>query len=486
MIPPPCGPTRGKNEKTMESSLGSENNPLRVAVVGSGPSAFYAVGALFKSSLAVTVDVFDRLPTPFGLVRGGVAPDHQKIKNVIRVYNKTAAHDGFRFFGNVAIGRDLEVADLAAHYHQVVFATGNETDRPLGIPGEELAGVHSATEFVGWFNGHPDFQDRSFALDQARRVAVVGNGNVAMDVTRILAQDPDELAGTDITESALAMLRRSRVEEIVLLGRRGPAQAAFSPKEIKEIGALESADLLVAEGDATLDEASRRWLEEQAPPSAKKNVDYLVEQCAKPPRGASRRIRCRFLVSPIELIGDDGKLRTARLEHNQLHSDDRGEIRPRGTGQFEDIEVDLLFKAVGYRGVPLPGVPFDERRGIFPNRDGRLLENASGSVIRGQYVVGWAKRGPTGLIGTNGPDAEETVARMLEDVASAATDRQPKSRDSILAVLTAKGVDFVTFEDWTRLDAEEVRRGEATGKIREKLTSVDAMMTTIRQLRASG
>ena len=471
----------------MTHLLGSPDLPLRVAVVGSGPSGFYAIAALFKSGLAVTVDLFDRLPTPFGLVRGGVAPDHQKIKSVIRVYNKTAENPAFRFFGNVAVGRDLSIDDLRRHYHQVVLAVGNESDRRLGIPGEDLAGVHSATEFVGWYNGHPDFQDRAFDLGRARRVAVVGNGNVAMDVTRILAEEPTALEPTDITDEALAELRRSRVEEIVLLGRRGPAEAAFSPPEIKEIGALEHADLIVAPGEVELDDASLIWLE-QAAPAARKNVDYLTEASKRAPKGAPRRVVVRFLVSPVELLGDgEGRLRAVRLERNELVPDASGTPRPRGTGRFEELQVELLFKAVGYHGQPLAGVPFDERRGILPNVEGRVVDPASGAPVPGLYAVGWAKRGPSGLIGTNGPDSEATVAKMVEDAraTSAAGDQESKRPEAIVDLLCTRGIDAVTFGDWQRLDRDELARGESRGKCRLKYTSVETMMEAVRRLRSS-
>ncbi|HVS14549.1 MAG TPA: FAD-dependent oxidoreductase [Thermoanaerobaculia bacterium] len=470
----------------MEHPLGSAARPLRVAVVGSGPSGFYAAAALFKAELEVTVDMFDRLPTPFGLVRGGVAPDHQKIKNVIRVYDKTARDPRFRFFGNVSVGRDVAVAELAARYDAVIYAVGNEADRPLGIPGEDLDGVYSATEFVGWYNGHPDFQDRSFALERAKRVAVVGNGNVAMDVTRILAQDSDELHPTDITDEAVAALRTSAVEEIVLLGRRGPAQAAFSPKEIKEIGDLRCADLIVDPEMMELDELTRTWMEGE-PPSTKKNVEYLTEVCNQPPSGARRRVLCRFLVSPVELLGEDGRLRAVRIEHNELQPGADGAPRPRGTGRTELLEVDLLFKAVGYRGTPLDGVPFDERGGIFPNVEGRIVDPASGQPIPGQYVVGWAKRGPTGLIGTNTADSQATVASLLADVAGRSAPEAPaKDPAATPALLRERGVDFVSYADWQRLDQDEVTRGAATGKVRLKYTDVEEMMDAVRSLRTGG
>ena len=473
----------------MAHPLGSEERPLRVAVVGSGPSGFYAIGALFKQEgLHVQADLFDRLPTPFGLVRGGVAPDHQKIKNVIRVYNKTASNENFRFFGNVMVGRDLSVAELQEHYDQVVLAVGNESDRSMGIPGEDLNGVYSATEFVGWYNGHPDFQDREFGLDGAKRVAVVGNGNVAMDVTRILAQSPDELASTDITDAALESLRQSTVEEIVILGRRGPAQAAFSPKEIKEIGELESSTLCLTAADVDLDELSQSWLDEKAAPSAKKNVDYLKENAGQLP-GSDCVVRCRFLVSPVELTGEDGRLSAVRIQHNELYASDDGTPRPRGTDKHETLDVDLVFKAVGYRGTPLEGIPFHERWGIFHNQDGRITDGEDGPALPNVYVVGWAKRGPSGLIGTNGPDSQATVAKMIEDLEGQLGDADEtqsgaKSLGAVPALLADRGVDVVTYEDWEKLDAEEIRRGESKGKVREKFVDIPAMMAALHELRA--
>ncbi len=472
---------------TSGSRLGTEDRPLRVAVVGSGPSGFYAAAGLFKhDELTVQVDMFDRLPTPFGLVRGGVAPDHQKIKNVIRVYDKTAAHEGFRFFGNVQIGRDLSVEELARFYDQIVFAVGNESDRKMGLPGEDLEGVYSATEFVGWYNGHPDFQDRQFDLTSARRVAVVGNGNVAMDVTRILAQNPDQLASTDITDEALRALRSSAVEEVVVLGRRGPAQSAFSTKEIKEIGALEDCDLIIDPADVEVDEVTASWLASGAEKSAQRNLDYLTEAAQLPATGGRCRVRCRFLVSPTEFHGDDGKLQAVTIEHNELYPDEDGTPRPRGNGKTERLEVQLVFKAVGYRGVALPGVPFDDRWGVFPNDEGRLLDSVGGDPVIGQYVVGWAKRGPSGLIGTNGPDSEATVARMVEDLeAGRVSEAVEPDVEAIAAFLSERGIDSVSYRDWTDLDTDEISRGESQGKVREKYTTVQDMMHAVGRLRST-
>lgn len=466
----------------MSDRPGSDTNPLRVCAIGSGPSAFYAAEALFKQAgLSVRVDMLDRLPVPFGLVRGGVAPDHQKIKSVTKVYDKIADNPGYRFFGNVQVGRDLSVAELSAHYHMLVWAIGCESDHKLGVPGEELRGVHSATEFVGWYNGHPDYRDLGFDLANAERVALVGNGNVAMDVARVLLASPDELAKTDIAEHALLTLRQSRVREVTLLGRRGPAQAAFSPKELEEIAALPGIDVAVARQDAQLDELSARWLEQDGARSATRNVKLIQELAQKGEGQAERRLRCRFLVAPVALHGHDGRLTAVKLQHSQLAPDVKGTPRPRPLDSFEEIQADLVFKAIGYRGRPLPGLPFDDRKGIVPNADGRVQETPGGAVRPGNYVVGWCKRGPTGLIGTNSADSKATVEVMVQDL-QAGTVLQPDASD-LAATLQQRGVDFVSWQDWQRLDAWEQEQGQALGKCRLKQPSVEALMATVQQLR---
>ena len=454
---------------------------IRVAVVGSGPSGFYAIAALFKQEEhAVEVDLFDRLPTPFGLVRGGVAPDHQNIKAVIRVYDNLAQQDRFRFLGNVMVGRDVTLADLEAHYDAIVFATGNESERVMGIPGEDLEGVFSATQFVGWYNAHPDFRHLRFDLAASERVIVVGNGNVAMDVTRILAKNPDELASTDIADYALEELRRSSVREILILGRRGPAQVAFTPKEIKEVGSLEGVDLIVDPEAMELDEVTRKWMESQTSKTRRQNLDYLTEKSSEDPSGAASRIYLHLLVSPTEFVGLEGKLKSVRLEKNELYESEDGTPRPRGTGVESSESIDLAFTAVGYRGVPLPGVPFDDRRGVFCNRDGRIFDPSSGSIVPRQYVVGWAKRGPTGLIGSNVADAKETVELILEDLRNGRLDA-PADRDpsDILRLLDERGVTRVSFSDWQQLDQIELAKGQESGKIREKFTRVERMMAAL-------
>ena len=464
-----------------ETRPGTPDHPARFAIVGSGPAGFYAIAALFKQSEhSVTVDLFDRLPTPYGLVRGGVAPDHQNIKGVIRVYDRLAQQDNFRFLGNVMIGRDLTVPELDAHYDAIIYATGNESERLLSVPGEDLEGVFSATQFVGWYNGHPDFRHLEFDLAAAERVVVVGNGNVAMDVTRILGKEPDELASSDIADYALEELRRSRVREILILGRRGPAQAAFTPKEIKEVGSLTGADLIVDPAAMELDPLTIGWMETQSSSSPRKNVDYLTEKSREEPSGAKRRIYLNMLVSPTEFTGSNGQLESVTLEKNELYESEDGTPRPRGTGMASQEKVDLVFTAVGYRGIPLAGVPFNDRRGVLSNRDGRIFDPSSDSIVPHQYVVGWAKRGPTGLIGSNVADSNATVELVLEDL-SAGRIEPAEIRDTgaILALLASRGVVRVSFEDWQRLDRVEVEAGENAGKIREKFTKVADMMAAL-------
>lgn len=448
--------------------------PLRVAVVGAGPAGFYAAEALLRDE-RVTVDVFDRLPTPFGLVRTGVAPDHQRIKNVTRVFERVAESPRFRFFGGVTYGDDLGFADLARHYHQLLFATGAQTDRRLGIPGEDLARSYPATAFVAWYNGHPDLCTATFDLAHERAV-VVGVGNVAVDVARILVRDPDELATTDIADHALEALRRSRVREVVLLGRRGPAQAAFTYPELRELAELPSAELVVRPDEVRLDPLSRAALEAAPDRQIERILELLEEVAARPPSGKPRRIVLRFLVSPTELLDDGrGGVGAVRLVRNALVADQAGGLRARATGVTEVLPAGLVFRSIGYRGLPLPGLPFDERTGTVPNRSGRV------EGVTGAYVAGWIKRGPTGVIGTNKPDAQETVAAMREDADAGRTLRpEDPSPEGAEVTIRARQPQVFTYAAWRRLDAHEVALGERTGRPRVKLTSVEAMRDVLR------
>jgi len=462
----------------MSTDIGTPQRPLSVAVVGAGPSGFYAVEALLKTpGLNVRVDLFDRLPTPFGLVRGGVAPDHQKIKSVAAVYERIASDPRVRFFGAVKIGRDLTAEDLAARHDAVIWAVGCESDRHMEIPGEDLAGSHSATEFVGWYNGHPDHHDREFDLT-CEAVAVVGVGNVAMDVTRLLACDPESLAKTDIASYALDALRKSKVKTVWLLGRRGSAEAAYSPAEIEEIGELASADLVVKPEEAEVPEIARGELADTA---VKKKVEYVQAHAKLGEGSKSRKVRLRFCVSPVELIGEDGKVAAMKLEHNLLYADDKGRIKCKGNGTFETIRVGMVLRPVGYRGIPVPGVPFDDKAGHIPHQDGRIVPVGGGAPLPGQFVVGWAKRGPSGLIGTNRADSVATVQALVADWKAgklpAAADG---SLEATLDLLKGKGVTALSLADWNALDRLEKENGAKTGKIREKFTSVADMRAALQ------
>ncbi len=458
------------------SELGSAARPLRVAVVGSGPSGFYATEALFKSGHAVQVDMYDRLPTPYGLVRGGVAPDHPKIKSVTRVYEKIAQNPGYAFWGNVNIGRDVSVEELNRHYDAVLFACGAETDRHLGVPGERLAGSHAATEFVGWYNGHPDYCDRVFDLSQEVAV-VIGQGNVAMDVTRILAKSVDELRKTDIAEHALDALAESKVKEIHLIGRRGPVQAAFTTPELKEIGELDTCDPVVDPRDLELDPTSQEELGDPDNTHSQKNMTVLRAFAERTASGKSKRCLIRFFRSPVEFRGN-GRVQRLVLEKNVLVGEPFRQ-RAMATEEQEAVDCGLVFRSVGYRGVPIPGVPFDEQRGVLPNEDGRILDR--GDVVPGLYCVGWIKRGPSGVIGTNKPDSNLTVQALLDDMGKLEPCAEPDS-GAVRDLLAARGVPVVTFDDWRRLDNEEMARGQAKGKPREKFTRIEDMLHFLGKL----
>ena len=462
-------------------AVGTAEHPLRVAVVGAGPAGFYiAEHLLRRPEVVVDLDMLDRLPTPFGLVRLGVAPDHQKIKAVTAAFDKVAAHPRFRFFGGVELGKDVTVADLRAHYHQIVYTTGAQTDRRMGIPGEDLLGSHPATEFVAWYNGHPDYRECQFDLSQ-ERVAVVGVGNVAVDVARILCRTPAELAATDIAEHALEALRRSRVREVYLLGRRGAAQAAFTNPEIKELGELAGADIAVVPEEVALDALSRESLERIGDRAGLKKVEILQSYARRAAGTKPRRLVVRFLVSPAAVLDSgDGAVGGIRLVRNRLVATATGTIQAQPTDQQEDLPVGLVFRSVGYRGVPLPGVPFDDKWGVVLNEKGRVLDPDSKHRLPGEYTAGWIKRGPTGVIGTNKPDAAETATAMLEDAAtgSTLTPAEPEPA-AVERFMSQRRPHYVNWGDWLRLNQLEIERGRARGAPRLKFTRVDEMLAAL-------
>jgi ferredoxin--NADP+ reductase len=442
--------------------------PARVAIVGAGPAGAFAAASLLRAAGDTEIDLFERLPTPWGLLRGGVAPDHQEIKRLQDTFERQTLRRGCRFLGNVEVGADVSHAELMRHYTAVVYATGAQTDKSLGIPGEDLPGSRAATEFVAWYNGHPDYRDLEFDLSTPRAV-VIGNGNVAADVVRMLMRSPEELERTDIADHALSALRESRVEEVVVLGRRGPAQAAFTSAELRELGHLDGVDLLVDPADTELDPVSEAWLAEEGTFTARKNVQLLREFAARPATGATRRIDLRFLTSPLEILGDH-RAEAVTVRRNVIVRADDGSLRARPVDEEpETIAAGLVLRSVGYRAVPLPSVPFDERRFVLPNDRGRVL-SPDGELLPGVYAVGWIKRGPTGILGTNKRDAEETIACLAEDLRSGALP-EPPEREPIDALLAERKPDVVTADGWHAIDGLELERGRGEERPRVKLAS---------------
>ncbi|GAB3014817.1 FAD-dependent oxidoreductase [Mycobacterium bourgelatii] len=446
--------------------------PYHVAIVGSGPSGFFAAASLLKAADAseeidVAVDMLEMLPTPWGLVRSGVAPDHPKIKSISKTFEKTGADPRFRFFGNVLVGEHVGARELAERYDAVVYAVGAQSDKALNIPGEDLPGSISAVDFVGWYNAHPHFEDKTPNLSGARAV-VVGNGNVAIDVARILVTDPDVLAQTDIADHALESLRPCGVEEVVIIGRRGPLQTAFTTLELRELGELENVDVIV-------DPAQLAGITDEEAEAAGKvtnlNIKVLRGYAEKAPRPGHRRIVFRFLTSPIEIKGD-GKVESIVLGRNELVTNADGWVSAKDTGEREELPAQLVVRSVGYRGVPTPGLPFDEKRGIIPNTDGRV----DGS--RNEYVVGWIKRGPTGVIGTNKKDSQDTVDTLLRDLAGSGdrADFPDDHRDRLAEWLASRQPKLVTNAHWQAIDEYERSAGEPHGRPRIKLPNIAELL----------
>ena len=451
----------------------------RVAIIGAGPAGFYAAEHLLQRAPGVAIDIFDRLPTPFGLVRYGVAPDHQKIKSVTKGYARVALDPRVRFFGNVGYGEHLTLDDLRRCYGQVLFATGAQTDRRMGIPGEDLAGSEPATEFVAWYNGHPFYADRRFDLSHGS-AAVVGVGNVAIDVARILSLSPEKLAQTDVPNGVLDALRTSAVREVHVLGRRGPAQAAFTTPELKELSELADVDLIINPAEAELDPLSHAEVERADDPVLRRKVALIQALSHRPPAGRPRRLYLRFFVSPLELVDDGaGHVRAIRLTRTRLVESDAGTPVAEPTGETVEIPVGLVFRSVGYRGVPLPGLPFNERWGVISNHAGRVTATETGEPVPGLYVTGWIKRGPSGVIGTNKRDAQETVECMLADADAGQTLGGRCDADEALAMVACRQPQYFTFEDWQRLDELERAAGTARDAPRIKVTSIDAMLAAL-------
>ena len=452
---------------------------IKVAIVGSGPAAFYAADHLQKKlGDRVFMDMFEKLPTPHGLVRSGVAPDHQKIKSVARVYDKIASNPQFRFFGLVEFGKHVRLEDLRSRYHQIIFATGAQTDRRMDIPGEDLIGSHTATEFVGWYNSHPDHMGLGFDFS-GKRIVIVGVGNVAVDVARILSLTRNEMEKTDIADYALEELAESGIREIYMLGRRGPAQAAFTNPELRELENLEDADLLVLPDEAEPDSLTLEELERKPDRAAQTKIGLIKKASERVP-SKSKKIVIRFLVSPIEVItGEDNRVKGVKVVKNRLYRSDDGSLRPKPTDETEEIPTDLIFRSVGYRGIPLRDVPFDDASGVIPNEKGRVLDKTGGSPLLGLYTTGWIKRGPTGVIGTNKTDSGETVNCMIEDIERENTLRpELTSAESIKELLDKK---HISYNEWLRVDSFEKKEGEKRGKPRVKVTRLEEILEILEK-----
>jgi ferredoxin--NADP+ reductase len=452
--------------------------PLRVAIVGAGPSGFYAAGQLLSgkdTDTPVEVTMFDRLPTPYGLVRFGVAPDHPKIKSVIRVYEKIAKKPGFRFYGNVTVGQHITHEELTERFDAVLYTTGASHDRRLGIPGEDLPGSHPATDFVAWYNGHPDAADFQFDLS-GKRAVVIGNGNVAVDVARMLALTPEELKVTDTADHAIDALAASEIEEIVVVGRRGLAQAAFTNPELRELGELQDADIIVSPEDAALDAGSKAWLERDgADVREQRNVEIATEYSTRTPQGKKRRVVLRFLRSPLRILGTD-RVEGIELAVNELVADDDGWLSAHATNQTETIDCSLVLRSIGYRGSPLNGVPFDDGRATIANIAGRVVDPDTEDVVPGVYTAGWIKRGPSGIIGTNKKCAQETTALLLEDHAAGLLPAPTVTDDDLEPLIASRRPEYVDFAGWTKIDQHEQALGEPQGRPRVKLVNVDEMI----------
>jgi ferredoxin--NADP+ reductase len=449
--------------------------PYHVAIVGSGPSGFFAAASLLKSAdeskdagdFAVHVDMLEMLPTPWGLVRSGVAPDHPKIKSISKQFEKTAEDPRFRFFGNIAVGDHIEPAELAEQYDAVIYAIGTQSDRSLNIPGEDLPGSVAAVDFVGWYNAHPHFEETAPDLSGARAV-VVGNGNVALDVARILVTDPDALAETDIADHALDSLRPCGVEEVVILGRRGPLQSAFTTLELRELADLENVDVIVDPADLegiTDDDAAA------VGKVCKQNIKVLRGYAGREPRPGHRRMVFRFLTSPIEIRGDE-RVESIVLGRNELVTDENGRVAAKDTGDREELPVQLVVRSVGYRGVPTPGLPFDDKSATIPHSHGRVEGR------RNEYVVGWIKRGPSGVIGTNKKDSQDTVDTLIADLTGATelADFPDDHADKLAEWLASRQPKLVTDAHWKLIDEHERAAGEPHGRPRVKLPSLAKLL----------
>ncbi|WP_175420513.1 FAD-dependent oxidoreductase [Rhodococcus sp. SGAir0479] len=458
--------------------LSPDLGTLRVAIVGSGPAACYAAIEL-TSRPRVEVDMFDRLPTPYGLVRAGVAPDHPGTKAVSDVFRSALSKRSVQCHFNVEVGRHISHDELLQHHHAVIYAVGAASDRHLGVPGEDLPGSHAATEFVAWYNGHPDYADHTFDLSGERAV-IIGNGNVALDVARVLVTDPDELAKTDMADHAVEALRRSNIREVVIVGRRGPAQAAYTNPELIALGRMADVDIVVDPDEVILDAASRAWVDgPDSEPSEKLKVRQVEEFAKRTATDGRKRIVLRYLASPQEILGGD-RVEGIRLVRNELVADDAGALTARPTDRTETLETGLVLRSIGYKGLPIADVPFDERRGVVPNENGRVIDPETGSPVPGVYVAGWIKRGPTGVIGTNKYCSTATVDLLLSDFAGGGLVQPDHDGEQLAQLVAERQPEAIDFQGWQRIDKKERVLGSESGRARAKIVDLRAMLDAAR------
>jgi ferredoxin--NADP+ reductase len=447
---------------------------LRLAIVGAGPAGIYAADLIIKSELRdfdVSIDLFDLLPAPYGLVRYGVAPDHPRIKGIIRALYEVLDRGDIRFFGNVEYGKDITLDDLKTHYNAVIFSTGAVKDANLNIPGIDLEGSFGAAAFVNWYDAHPDFE-RSWDLS-AKEIAVLGNGNVALDVARVLSKPAEAMLSTDIPDNVYQGLRASQATDVHVFGRRGPAQVKFSPLELREAVHIEGVDTIVYDEDFQYDEGSQQAIDSNN--QTRVMVKTLEELRTNETTGAKRRLHLHFFSAPVEILEQDGKVAGIKIERTQL--DGTGNVKP--TGEFREFPIQAVYRAVGYFGSELCEVPFDEKAGVIPNDKGRVLDS-DGKHIHGVYATGWIKRGPVGLIGHTKSDAIETIAQIIEDKNNWWKPASP-SEDSITDLLTSRKIDYVGWPEWLRIDAEEKRLGEAQERERIKLVEREDFLTVAKK-----
>ena len=458
------------------NAVGSKQNPLSIAIIGSGPSGFYAAEALLKSGKTVNISMFEKLPIPYGLVRSGVAPDHPKLKQVINIYAKIAESPEFTFFGNVTIGKDLSIDEMRSYFHAIILSCGAESNRKLSIPGESLRGSHTATEFVGWYNGHPDYRDRTFDLSHETAV-IIGQGNVAVDVGRILAKTPDELRHTDIAEHAFVALAESKIRNIYVVGRRGPVQAKFTPKELKEFRELAGCHAVVNSDELLLNIESQIELEEKTNAVSKKVYELFASFATQGSSSSKKkRIHFTFLKSPVRITGNS-KIEKINLEINILSGEPHNQSAI-GTGNYIELDTGIVFRSIGYKSTPIAGLPFDNKRGIIPNDDGRVIDGTT--IIPNTYVAGWIKRGPTGIIGTNRADSVATVQSLIDDFDNSDIETRNNGAEGAISLLDKKGIHYINFADWKKIDQSEIDRGVKKGKPREKYTYIHEILNVLQ------